>query len=249
MIRPIAVLALSVVLASCAPRAVAAQSQIFLTWDLCSADAPHDPSTECIVNEGSIPLYASFVLGAPVDDVVGIQVTIDIQSAEDPMPDWWRMQGAGDCRDGAIHVSGEVLSEEGDCTDPWRQLGGGTVLYDVGVSPRSASQARLVGTWAIRADSARALSAGIRYYGLKFLIDNARSVFPGECAGCQTPACLVLNRVELLRDFGAIPPSVALETPGPDEANRATWRSGGGASCAAVPVRARTWGQVKSLYR
>jgi len=123
------------------------------------------------------------------------------------------------------------------------------VLYDVGVPPRSASQARFVGTWAIRADSARALVAGTRYYGLKFLIDNARSVFPGECAGCQTPACLVLNRVELLREFGSIPSSVALEAPGPDEANLATWRSGAGASCAAVPVRARTWGQVKSLYR
>jgi hypothetical protein len=39
-----------------------------------------------------------------------------------------------------------------------------------------------------------------------------------------------------------------LDTPGPEGANRATWQ-GSGADCDAVPVRARTWGLLKSLYR
>jgi len=230
-------------------RAAAADGQIYLTWDDCAAQGLHNQASACLSNEGSTMLYSSFVLDGAVDGVVGIQVTIDLQHSASAMPDWWRLQGPGECRDGALHVSGAFGIAEVACEDPWRQLGGGEVLYDVGVAPRQPNQARIVGTWAIPADSARALRAGVLYYGLKFRIDNARTVFPGECPGCNQPVCLVLNRVELLREFGADPPLVALETSGPDEARRATWLGGAGASCEAVPVRARTWGQIKSLYR
>jgi hypothetical protein len=249
MIRIHAALALTAAVLLGGVRTAGAQGEVFLTWYECGPSGAHDQVTACLTNEGSTPLYASFALANPIDDVVGIQITIDIQSSEDPMPSWWVMQGQGECRDGSIHVAGGFTAEEGECVDPWRQLGGGEVLYDVGVAPRSSSQARMVGLWAIRADSARTLTPGTMYHGLKFLIDNARSVFPNECSGCQSPACFVLNRIELLRGFGATPPSVALETSGPLAANRATWRGGAGASCEAVPVRARTWGQVKSLYR
>ena len=230
-------------------RTAGADGQLYLTWEGCAANGIHDQSNVCLINVGSTPLYTAFVLDVPIDDVVGIQVTIDLQHSAPAMPDWWRMQGAGDCRDGALHVSGVFGVEEAACSDPWRGLGGGEVLYDVGVAPRSPSQAHLIGTWAIPADSARTLSAGVMYHGLKFLIDNTRSVFPGECVGCNQPVCLVLNRIELLREFGATPPVVALELSGPDDAHRATWKGGAGASCEAVPVRSRTWGQIKSLYR
>ena len=59
----------------------------------------------------------------------------------------------------------------------------------------------------------------------------------------------MLNQVKLLRGGKSIPTEVTLETSGPSHANWVTWRGGSGADCAAVPVRARTWGQIKSLYR
>jgi hypothetical protein len=84
-------------------------------------------------------------------------------------------------------------------------------------------------------DSVRALARVFMYLG------DANS---GACAGCSTGACIVLNSVELVRLPGAIGGNVTLTTPG---SNFATWQAG--AACVTVPVRNRTWGQVKALYR
>jgi hypothetical protein len=250
MMRSLAAMAVVVgSIAGFADPARAVGGEVFLTWEDCGASGLSDQSNVCLINEGSTPLYAGFRLNEALDDVVGIEVTIDIQHSASTMPDWWRLQGSGECRDGSLHSTGFFSLDERGCVDPWRQLGGGEVLYDLGQPRGQPSQARIVGTWAIRADSARTLAAGILYYGLKFSIDNARTVFPGECAGCAQPACLVLNRINLLRGPGSVPLEVGLAISGPNDAHRATWRGGGTANCSAVPVRARSWGQIKSLYR
>jgi hypothetical protein len=63
------------------------------------------------------------------------------------------------------------------------------------------------------------------------------------------PACLVLNSILVRRSPGAVGGDSFVSTPGPGDANRATWQ-GTGADCSAVPVRRQsTWGAVKSLYR
>ena len=69
------------------------------------------------------------------------------------------------------------------------------------------------------------------------------------CGGCAGSACLVLNGMWIRRQPGAVGGDVLLSEPGTGQANWATWQGGTGADCAAVPVRAVTWGRLKGLYR
>ena len=59
----------------------------------------------------------------------------------------------------------------------------------------------------------------------------------------------MLNSIIIGRQDGSPGGNFFLQTPGPGEANWARWQGGGGANCAAVPVRNRAWGQLKGLYR
>ena len=221
--------------------------QLFLSWDDCpQGGGLSDAVAICQTNDGANSLVCAFTVDQTVDDVIGIEVTVDVQGSQQTLASWWQMQ-QGQCRDGALRASSEFPPSAG-CTDPWRHLGAGEAI-DYYPGHDHSDQARLVGTYAIRSDSARVLAAGIPYYGLTLLIGNQRSVFPGECAGCQQPACLVLNSIKLLRGPKSVPTEITLETPGPGSANVALWNHATGASCSAVPVRAATWGRIKLLYR
>jgi len=233
----------------CPAPAHALDGELFLSWYDCAKDGAglRDAVLACITNDGSNSLYCSFILGQPLDDVLGIEVTVDTQHAGTVLPDWWQL-GAGQCRGDQLHVSGD-FTQDFTCADFWRDLGAGEALYYPGLPYGHGGQARIVGTYAIRSDSARTLAAGTMYYGLKVVLGNARSVFPGQCDGCSNPTCLVLNNIKLLRSPGSVPSEVTLETPGPSGANRATWAGGSGADCSAVPVRSSSWGRLKSLYR
>jgi hypothetical protein len=68
------------------------------------------------------------------------------------------------------------------------------------------------------------------------------------CAGCEVPACPVLNEVRVFRTAEDPRPSLFLRTPATSA--HVTWQGGGGLSCpGAMPTRDRTWGQVKQMYR
>ena len=97
--------------------------------------------------------------------------------------------------------------------------------------------------------SAALLDPAATYYAARLVIRHTLTTGTTVCAGCSGPACLVLNSILLRRQPGAIGGDVAVTTPGPGDANWATWQGGAGANCASVPARAVTWGRVKSLYR
>jgi len=225
----------------------ASQGQIYLTWDDCDKDGAglHDTSIACLTNDGASYLYCAFKLSEAVSDVIGIVVTVDMQHSLGTLPDWWEIQGEGQCRDGQLHVSGDY-TQNSVCADPWHNLGEGTTAYYPQVSE---GRMRILGTYAVRSDSARSLAADTFYYGLTIVIGNERTVFPAECAGCNKPACLVLNNIRLLRGPDSVPVEVTIDDPGAPGSNHVAWVGGAGADCSAVPVRASTWGRLKSLYR
>jgi len=235
------------ILALAASPARSSEGQVFLTWEDCDRGGAgtHDAVAVCLTNDNANYLYCSFVLTQPVDDVLGIEVTVDLQNSAGTLPDWWQLDGEGQCRDGQLHVSGDY-TQSYSCADPWHDRGEGTAIY---YPAPAAGRARIVGTYAVRQDSAATLAAGTQYYGLTIVIGNDRTVYPGQCAGCNKPACLVLNTIKLLRGPNSVPREVTIDDSGPSGANRATWLGGAGADCAAVPARAGTWGQLKNLYR
>jgi len=95
----------------------------------------------------------------------------------------------------------------------------------------------------------RTLNATDMYYAARIVISNQRTVGDPSCAGCTGAACLVLNAVRILRKPGAPGGDVLIETPGPGDANRATWQGGAAVNCQAVPARPTTWGRIKGMYR
>jgi len=67
------------------------------------------------------------------------------------------------------------------------------------------------------------------------------------CAGCNTPACIVLNQVDLFNSNGQL--TVHMDTAASGIQNYVTFYGGAAGCPGAVPTRNATWGQVKALYR
>jgi len=111
-----------------------------------------------------------------------------------------------------------------------------------------ASQLRVIISVAVPAASAFTLVHGQSYLAAVMGLHYANTAGALACAGCSTPACFVFNSAEITRLPGAqgTPPQPFV-TPSPGVGNQALWNTG--ASCAPVPVRNRTWGQIKAIYR
>jgi hypothetical protein len=236
------------------PAAAAASEALFLTWGDCAAGAGAVLSITpaCISEGGTEVLYVAFSLGQPVDQVLGIETVVDVQSEAAALPDWWHFESAGPgvpagCHQGGLSAS-RTFTTEVACIDPWVGTTGDALVqdYQPGAPRGGAGQARIRATAFVSGtDPALTLDTVRPYYGLKLTLDNHGT---GACAGCIQPACLVLNSIWLKRP-GAPGGDVLLSTPGPLDANWARWEGASGSDCTAVPVRRSTWGQVKSLYR
>lgn len=197
----------------------------------------------CGSNTFEMMLHPAFELTTAVDSVFQLEMVIDIQHANDPLPQWWRMD-PGQCR--ADQAIADAVFVSG-CTDPWSGDGVAAVQgYLAGPPGRLASQARLLVAATVPSVKPVTLDAGISYSAPRVRIRTGNST---TCTGCLGSACLVLNSVQLHRLPGASPEVVTLTVSSGETANWVSWQGGAGADCTAVPVRNRTWGAVKSLYR
>jgi len=222
-----------------------AGEELHLSWDACDSDAgaAHNRTFDCVDAGATHVLHAAFTLAAPVDSVFGLEVVVDLQSASTTLPDWWRLDGTG-CRTGAL--SADLLFGTTSCAPAF----GPTALasfpsYTVGMPRGGTNQARIKVGVGVSPDQAVTLLAGTPYQAVRLKITSASTA---TCTGCATGTCLVLNSILLKRPPSALGGNVYVLTPGPGAANWATWQ-GDGSDCAAVPVRAVTWGAIKALYR
>ena len=248
--RPIPLLLLAGCLA--AGPAASATEGLYLTWNDCALDpgASHDVTNTCDSDLGQKTLYCAFTVPALVDSVLGLQVVVDLQHSEASLPDWWRLEVAG-CRAGELRADFNFPSQSG-CGDTFQGLAVGGLLGYYPAQPRGgANQAHiLVAASRLPGYGYMRFEPDVMYHGARLTISNVGTVAPQTvCAGCSGSACLVLNSVLIQRQPGAAGGDVFIGQPGPDDANFATWQGGSTAGCVAVPVRAVTWGRVKSLYR
>ena len=238
----LALVALALASLAVAPRAARADDHLWSTWGACAlGGGTHDVTFSCGDLFATHSLVCSFMLAAPIDSVIGVELVVDVQCATDTLPAYWHLDTGG-CNANQLLVS---FPAPGACADPWGGHAGGLLQEAVAGQPRGgASQVRLKVVATVPANQARTLDAGVVYDALQLDFANERL---SRCDGCQTPACLVLNSILLLRPPG----SAAVLVPGDGSAtdNLATWQGGLGADCNAVPARPRTWGAVKVLYR
>ena len=232
----------------------AAAPGVGLHWNACVGDAGTvNRNFACNSNAGTNQLVGSFELGADLPGVVGTEIVVDFASAGASLPAWWAFKNVGTCRQASLTMN-TVISATATCVDWAAGAGaGGIGAYNIGT--RGPNTARMVAALAVAASGAADLAPGTEYFSFNMLINNAKTVGTGACAGCQTAVCIVFNSINVVPPA----PAVGIKLTGPSngfDADFATWQGGAGvvvggvSGCgAATPTSNKTWGAVKSLYR
>lgn len=221
---------------------------LFLTWNDChiGSGASATRAFACDSEAGQHVLVCAVEMGTPVDSVLGVEVVIDVQHGDATLPDWWEFGWEG-CQADELKADVDFGSA---CTNVWPpQVAGGLLSYTVGAPRGGSNQARIRAALSVLSSQALAFNTGEIYYAARVVIANTKTL---SCLGCSGTACLVLNSIILkrpLRPPGAPTGDVTLTTPGAGNGNWARWQGVSAGDCQAVPVRNRTWGQVKALFR
>jgi hypothetical protein len=233
---------------ACSPRAHAASPGLYLTWNDCVASpaARFDLSSTCGSDGGSQSLVAAFQLASPLDSVVAIEITVDIQHDLPYLPAWWQLAPGG-CRYGALSADADFTGWSA-CADFWNGLGTKSppVTYLLGEPGGVMNRARIRVPIARSPEIPVRLEAGVLYYA--GLID-LRNAGTSACASCEAPACFVLGEILIGRLPGSNGGDLSLTTAGEGTSNRVSWQGGGDAMCTGVPARPSSWGRLKALYR
>lgn len=223
---------------------------LYLGWNDCplGSAAAQDVVNACDTNVGETELVVAFSVPQPVDSVLALEITLDLQHASATLPAWWHLEPTG-CRGGAMLADGNFGALTA-CETLWPGTEvGGLQVYAVGEPRGGLNQARIRVALAVLLENRRSLAADAIYYAARIPIGNIDTVGPSACPGCAQAACLVLNAILVGRPPGSPSGDIMIDSPGPAGPNWATWQGGLGADCQSVPLRRRTWGQVKSLYR
>jgi len=225
---------------------MASAAGINLSWDDCGTAGLPTKNFDCASNSG-VPfgLYASFIPPPGIDNFLGIASQLDISTPPPTLPDWWK-HGTTQCRGtSGLSVSFDFTAGPFSCQDVYLGQAAGGFAYDVAYG--SPNRARLRVQAAIPFDNRGPVDPAFEYYAYKVNLQRAKSTLAGACAGCSTPACLVLNSIQLFQ------PPDALNDPeisNPANSNFVTWQAASVPNCPlSTPNRNSSWGQVKSLYR
>ena len=226
-----------------------------LSWSRCHGEGvgTQNRSFACDTNDGSEVLVASFVLDQPIAQVNGNEAMIHLISQDDPLPAWWDMRHAGSCRQASLSFNTAEDANDVVCTD-WAQGGsvGGINSYSINppftnIDPSLTSRCRVISiALAVAPDNLQDLQPDIEYFSFNLVIDHAKTVGTGACGGCSGAVCLVFNSLNVTTPvLGNGAYFYGGTTPGSDMAH---WQ-GTGADCLLVPVKSKTWGEVKAMYR
>jgi hypothetical protein len=231
-----------------------AMAQINLYVNDCGAGSSTSTVTNaCTLNTGTaFVAYASLIMPAVTRvGFVGCVGVLDVQTTDaGQINDWWRGD-AGSCRATGFSVAADGAIG-GSCATLWDNVPPAgsnlTSLYGVAESPANRTRF-LLGVVLASTDAYDLTGDGATEMSVfKFTVLRAKTLGATACVGCATPACLVLNEINMqtLTDS----PETFLRLVTPASNNHINYNSFTGAVCPdAVPVRNRTWGSVKALYR
>jgi len=243
-------------LLAAAPAHAASGPGVNLSWSRCQGDGGVQNATfACDTNTGQEVLVGSLVLPAPLAQVSGNEVSIDLISQDDPLPLWWDFKSPGTCRLNSLHFNTTADASDVICVD-WAAGNsmGGIGAYTTGTPPSMGNidpslaprHRRCVMALAVPPDQLVDLQGDTEYFSFNLVIDHAKTVGTGACGGCSGSVCLVLQMIDVTTPVLANNIFMGnATTPG---SNMARWQ-GNGVDCSLVPVKNKTWGEVKALYR
>lgn len=218
---------------------------ILLAWDDCYAGGNaggYDKRFACDTDEGEpFTLVASVIPPEGLTEYIGSYAVFEFISTVSPVPDWWRI---GTCRPASAltAVPGSGGTTCPDITDA-PQYGG----IDFAQSPALGHSMRLRTAYATRLEDAGPIPGGVERTLLRISIDRSRSSGEERCEGCSQRLCIaflsaLLDQVDpnLPKGFITLGEQQIIGWQG------GSWSTNG---CYPTATEARTWGQLKSLYR
>lgn len=188
---------------------------------------------DCAHPPAEATLVVSFV--SPVSDLIGIEAKVDMCTKPFDLPEWWRFDVPGGCREGLVELSTDFTAGPASHELAWPASTNQSLQVIYGYT-WSAAMNRFSIVVANADLQPVPLVIGHEYYAFKL-----RFVTPkGPCEGCAIPACFVINSLVLTYSGGVI------ETELLD--GYAMWQ--GDNDCPFVVAAApTTWGRVKAIYR
>src|SRR5262245_33459316 len=217
-----------------------------LRWNNCIGDAGlANRNFACNANVGNNMLVGSFELGQDILQSSGQEIVIDLVAGAATLPAWWSFRNAGTCRPTSLSMNTVANPAAVNCTD-WASGAavGGIGAYNIG--QRGPNTARIVMALAVPGTSLVDLFSATEYFSFNLVINNAKTVGTGACAGCSTPVCIVFLAIKCTTQVAANDRTITGPTNNTDS-HIVTWQ--GPTSCFPVPTSKRTWSEVKSLYR
>jgi hypothetical protein len=202
-------------------------------------------TNDCTSNAGSLILIGSFVPPPGISALVGAESIISVTFVAPTVPAWWQIQQSGGCRTGSMSASFKFPGLT-SCVNPWSSnvLGGSDLELNPPCCP-SANFARIHAVCVVPEADSVATAEGIEYYAFEILINRKKSIGTGSCDGCATAACLELRFLHLYQ--ARRPDPFGLSDV--DQNRRVTYNNSSVNDCLYVPVRNRSWGAVKAMYR
>jgi hypothetical protein len=223
---------------------------VSLAWDNCLPEGGQALKTfACNSNTGSATMWGSFRLSSPQPNFVGVEASVEVQTASGALPDWWQLFNVGACRQTALAATFDFTEAIATlCTDPWQGgAQGGLAAYQTSATvPADPSglpnRARVKIAAAIPIGSPVSLDANREYYAFKLRVGYAKTTGAGACAGCATTACFVLRDLVAAQSDGS---KEYLSDPLGVASVR--WQSIA-SECPSV-VQPLMFGTIKSFYR
>ena len=227
---------------------------INMGWNDCPGGASYAlaETFACDTNDGTHTLVVSIVAPAGVMAMTGFSAQINLQTSEASPAAWWDMQRSPrtGCRSTSLGTTFDFTGGPSTCYDYWQggAIGGNTAEIAFG------NRVRLKATAALPIGDSRIgpVPEGTEFYLFSFVINNARTVGPDACAGCNYEACFVPERILLTQVPGTPGGNLHLENPA--SSYHVIWQGWSttdpNQQCPAVtPARNRTWGAIKAIYR
>jgi hypothetical protein len=233
-------LLLTSVLLALAPSAALAGGVNF-TWGTVCAPESFTPNVDfaCNTNAGSWSMVSSFMIDTEMTDFVGFELTMEATTyalGEPPLPDWWKLGAAPDCRANRAVFASDFSSVATERCQDWTA---GQSFNAFGYS-WDTSHAHILAGAAIADVAPFDMQPGVEYYAGKVTILNSRTVGTDACGGCNIG---VLWNVPLITAAGRGGRRDDLVNALPYGNQWLGW------NFYVVAARNTTWGQVKSLYR
>ena len=202
-----------------------------------STPGHQDANFDCANPPPEATLVVSF--SVPASEILGITAKIDMCTLPRDLPEWWRFDVPGGCREGVLEVSTDFSSGPNSYPVAWTR----SVSTSLEVLPGyawSASMNRFIVSVSTANGQPFSLQPGQEYYAfrLRFLTPA------GSCPGCELPACFMLNGLTVETTSGPI------EAGGNFYEMYGRWKYEVSGGCPfVVPAAYSSWGQVKASYR